>query len=92
MIKSNITTEIEPYLPVIKSNALGAFENARSLEELDAARVNYLGSNGKFTAVLKQLGTLPKEEKPAAGKLINLAKQELEAAIDFRSAPHVGPP
>ena len=30
---------------------------------LEQARVNYLGSHGKFTALLKQLGTLSKEEK-----------------------------
>jgi phenylalanyl-tRNA synthetase alpha chain len=33
---------------------------------------------------MKQLGTLPKEEKPAAGKLINIAKTELEAALAAR--------
>ena len=37
--------------------------------------------NGKFTALMKQLGTLSKEEKPAAGKAINAAKVELEAAL-----------
>ena len=33
---------------------------------------------------MKQLGTLPKEEKPAAGKAINAAKVELEAALAER--------
>ena len=33
---------------------------------------------------MKQLGTLSKEEKPAAGKLINAAKVELEAALAER--------
>jgi phenylalanyl-tRNA synthetase alpha chain len=33
---------------------------------------------------MKQLGALPKEEKPAAGKLINAAKLELEAALVSR--------
>ena len=33
---------------------------------------------------MKQLGTLPKEEKPAAGKLINAAKLEIEAALAAR--------
>src|SRR5262249_46599370 len=35
-------------------------------------------------ALLKQLGGLPKEEKPAAGKAINSAKVELEAALANR--------
>jgi len=33
---------------------------------------------------MKQLGTLPKEEKPVAGKAINAAKVELEAALSAR--------
>jgi phenylalanyl-tRNA synthetase alpha chain len=40
-----------------------------------------LGAHGKFTAVMKQLGSLPKEEKPAAGKAINTAKVELETTL-----------
>jgi phenylalanyl-tRNA synthetase alpha chain len=72
--------QIEP----LKQSALSDFGAAQNLAALDQARVNYLGANGKFTALLKQLGTLPKEEKPAAGKLINVAKGELEAALAAR--------
>ena len=46
--------------------------------------MNFLGANGKFTSLMKQLGTLPKEEKPAAGKAINTAKVELETALSER--------
>ena len=69
--------QIEP----LKQAALAELRAAPELAALEQARVNYLGSNGKFTAVMKQLGALPKEEKPAAGKAINLAKVELEAAL-----------
>src|SRR5687768_1706091 len=72
--------QIEP----LKQNALAEFNSAPSLAALDAARVSFLGANGKFTALLKQLGALPKEEKPAAGKLINVAKAEMEAALASR--------
>ncbi|NJS38138.1 MAG: LysR family transcriptional regulator [Rhodobacteraceae bacterium] len=37
---------------------------AADLAALDQARTSYLGSNGKLTALMKQLGTLSKEEKP----------------------------
>ena len=33
---------------------------------------------------MKQLGSLPKEDRPAAGKLINQAKAELEAVLAAR--------
>ena len=69
--------QIEP----LKESATAELKAAGDLAALENAKTSYLGANGKFTALLKQLGTLPKEEKPAAGKLINLAKVELEAVL-----------
>src|SRR5205814_1872469 len=57
---------------------------AADIASLEQARVNFLGSHGKFTALMKQLGAVPKEQKPAAGKAINSAKTELEAALAER--------
>ena len=74
--------EIEP----VKQAALTELRAAADLADLEQARVNYLGSHGKFTALMKQLGALPKEEKPAAGKAVNHAKVELEAALATRLA------
>jgi phenylalanyl-tRNA synthetase alpha chain len=72
--------EIEP----LKQSALAELRAAPDLAALEQARVSYLGSNGKFTALMKRMGALPKEEKPAAGKAINSAKVELEAALAQR--------
>jgi phenylalanyl-tRNA synthetase alpha chain len=72
--------QIEP----LKQAALAELRAAPDLAALEQARVNNLGSNGKFTALMKQLGTLSKEEKPAAGKAINSAKVELETALAQR--------
>jgi phenylalanyl-tRNA synthetase alpha chain len=72
--------QIEP----LKQSALAELRAAPDLSALEQARVNYLGSHGKFTALMKQLGSLPKEEKPAAGKTINVVKGELEAALSER--------
>ena len=58
--------QIEP----LKQAALAELRAAPDLAALEQARVNCLGSHGKFTALMKQLGTLSKEEKPAAGKAI----------------------
>ena len=74
--------QIEP----VKQSALAELQAATDLAALEQARVNYLGSNGKFTALMKQLGTLAKEEKPAAGKAVNSAKVALEAALAQRRA------
>jgi phenylalanyl-tRNA synthetase alpha chain len=72
--------QIEP----LKQAALAELRAAPDLAALEQARVNNLGSNGKFTVLMKQLGALAKAEKPAAGKAINSAKVELEAALAQR--------
>lgn len=50
--------------------------------EFEAAKARYVGPNGAFTALMKQMGSVPKEERPAMGKLINEAKQVLQARLD----------
>ena len=72
--------DIEP----LKQSALAELAAATDLSTLDQARVKFLGSNGSFTALMKQLGALSKEERPAAGKLINLAKSEIERVLASR--------
>ncbi|MGA0326191.1 MAG: phenylalanine--tRNA ligase subunit alpha [Limisphaerales bacterium] len=64
--------------------ALSALENASDLQTLDQARVRYLGVNGQFTALLKKMGSLPKEDRPKAGVQINQAKKKLEALLARR--------
>jgi phenylalanyl-tRNA synthetase alpha chain len=68
----------------LKAAALADFAAAPTLAALEQAKGAYLGAQGRFTALMKQLGTLPKEQKPAAGKAINEAKAELEAALAAR--------
>jgi phenylalanyl-tRNA synthetase alpha chain len=72
--------EIEP----LKQTALAELKKATDLAALEQTKGAWIGPNGKFTALMKQMGTLSKEEKPAAGKLINAAKQELESALAAR--------
>jgi len=69
--------QIEP----LTEEALQALQSAGNLSDLDAARVKYLGVNGQFTALLKQMGSLPKEQRPEAGKKINIAKNKLEGLL-----------
>src|SRR5450759_2711364 len=74
--------EIEP----LRQTALAELKSAPDLAALEQTKGAWLGANGKFTALMKQLGTLSKEEKPAAGKFINAAKIALEAALAERRA------
>ncbi len=68
----------------LKQAALTELRTAADLPVLEQTKGAWIGPHGKFTALMKQLGTLPKEEKPVAGKAINAAKVELEAALTTR--------
>lgn len=69
-------------LESIKENALKAFKAAPGSKELYDLKVQYLGKNGSLTEVMKEMASLPKEEKPLFGKLVNEVKQALEAAYN----------
>lgn len=58
---------------------VGAIRSGADFEQFKA-RVS--GPNGQFTALSKQIAKLPVEERPAAGKLINVYKQRLQALWD----------
>ncbi|WP_020503351.1 phenylalanine--tRNA ligase subunit alpha [Lamprocystis purpurea] len=71
-------------IDALRAAALAAIDDAADLAQLDQVRVRFLGKSGELTALLKQLGTLPKEERPAAGQWINQAKDALQQALDAR--------
>ena len=51
---------------------------------LDELRVQYFGKKGFFTEQMKTLGTLSAEERPAAGALINQAKEQVQAVLNAK--------
>ena len=68
----------------IRAQALAAFEAAQSAAELDSLRVQYLGKKGELTAVLKMMGKLSAEERPAMGQLANEVRSALEQALEAK--------
>lgn len=69
----------------IVAAAQTAVAAASTPSELDQVRVDYLGKKGLLTEQLKSLGKLSAEERPAAGQLINEAKQTVQAIINARN-------
>ncbi len=65
----------------IKEAAAQELRAAKELPSLERAKGQFLGPEGSFTALMKELGTLAKEARPIAGKAINAAKQELESIL-----------
>jgi phenylalanyl-tRNA synthetase alpha chain len=78
----SLLNDIEP----LKQAALAEMNAAQDLATLERTKGSFIGPQGKFTALMKQMGTLSKEERPAAGKLINQAKTEIETALTDRRA------
>ncbi len=71
-------------IDAVKQAALAELRAARELPALDRAKGAFLGAEGQFTTLMKELGTLAKELRPLAGKAVNAAKQELEAQLAVR--------
>ena len=65
----------------LKDAALADMKAAAELAALEQIKGKWVGPQGQFTALMKQLGTLPKEERPTAGKSINAVKAELETVL-----------
>ena len=72
-------------LAKIRAEALSAFGSVKDAAALDELRVKYLGKKGELTAVLKQMGRLSAEERPAMGQLANEVRAALETALDTAS-------
>lgn len=68
-------------LAAIQQTALEAVAVAPDVAALDTVRVQYLGKKGELTGLLKNLGKLSTEERPAAGAEINKVKSALQQAI-----------
>jgi len=73
-------------LATLADEAINAANAAQDEAALDQVRVEYLGKKGKLTELLKGLGQLPAEERPAAGARINEAKERVQALIQVRKA------
>jgi len=71
-------------LDAIVKEALDALAGIAVAAELEQAKAKWLGKTGALTELLKSLGKLSNEERPAAGARINIAKQQIEAALNAR--------
>jgi len=71
-------------LQKILDQALQQFALISDEAELEQVKARYLGKEGSLTVLLKGLGKLSAEERPAAGARINQVKQGIEAALQQR--------
>ena len=71
-------------LDAIISEAEEQINAAADVNILDDVRVDFMGKKGRMTELLKGLGKLSNEERPAAGQKINQAKQKIQQLIHAR--------
>jgi phenylalanyl-tRNA synthetase alpha chain len=87
-------TETDPIaaLATLESEALSAIESASDPDALEGARITYLGrSEGRISAILRGLGSLPPELRPAVGQEANRVKGVVHEALEARIAALSGP-
>ena len=77
---------MQSQLTALIAKAAAELPAVSSRPEYEAAKARYVGPKGELTSLMKLMGTVPKEERPAAGKLINQAKVELQALLDASQA------
>ena len=68
----------------LKPDLLQKIEQANNLTALDEIRVAALGKNGAITVLMKELGTLPVEEKKQAGQVLNVFKTEIANTLEAK--------
>ncbi|MGP1947692.1 MAG: phenylalanine--tRNA ligase subunit alpha [Arsenophonus sp. NC-PG7-MAG3] len=68
----------------LAAKAKTAIEKAKDVAELDLVRVKFLGKKSYLTLQMLTLRDLPAEERPAAGEVINKAKQEVQNLLNMR--------
>ena len=74
------------HLAELVASAKAAINEASDVAALDNVRVEYLGKKGHLTLQMTTLRELPPEERPAAGAVINEAKEQVQQALNARKA------
>lgn len=75
-----ILTEVRDALLNLRQEGKNAEQEA--LSTLQELRVKYLGKKGEILQMMKQMGSLPKEERPSFGQKVNSLRQSVEEAIE----------
>lgn len=73
-------------LEKIKALASEEIGKAYESKELEEIRIKLLGKKGQLTAILKEMGSLSKEDRPKMGKIVNELREDIEAKLEHQKA------
>lgn len=71
-------------LAELRQQGLEAIEQSQDLDKINQARVKWLGKKGPLTQILRGMGKLSPEERPAVGKYANDVRNDLQEALQRR--------
>jgi len=77
-------TDLRSDLERLRADAAARIASASDADALSAIRHELFGRSGAVTLLLKQLGSVPADERPELGQLANGVRRELEAAAEAR--------
>jgi phenylalanyl-tRNA synthetase alpha chain len=77
-------TDLRTDLESLRATARERLATATTADGVEALRHELLGRSGTLTALLRQLGSVPAEERPALGQIANQVRSEVESAIGQR--------
>lgn len=80
-----MSDDIKSSLTESGREALESIEKAGSSAEIEDIRIKYLGKKGRITALMRQMGSIAPEDRPAVGQVANRVKEDLSEAIKARS-------
>jgi len=76
--------ELTRRVEALRDEALTRLAEAADGASVDALRSDLLGRSGRLTGLLRELGSVPAEQRPAAGQRANEVRRELEEKIEVR--------
>ena len=72
-------------MEALQEAAMAFLREVANPQDVERVRVRFLGRKGELTALLKEMGDLPPEERPAFGQMANQLRAKLEDGITAAS-------
>jgi phenylalanyl-tRNA synthetase alpha chain len=77
-------TSILEQLTELNTTAVKAIASTENLDDLENLRLKYLGKKGELSQILRGMGKLSPEERPAVGSQANVVKEEVQTSLEQR--------
>ncbi len=79
-------SDLERQLATLQATALESIAKTETLVALEQLRVDYLGKKGELSLILRGMGQLAAEERPAIGAAANVVKDAIQTQLDRSKA------